>query len=55
MKNENFIMLPNNLIWNYKNSNDTMYNMFGDKLPYVSLLLCPILRTYFVCIFGLYT
>lgn len=42
MKNENFIMLPNNLIWNYKNSNDTMYNMFGDKLPYVLSFLVSI-------------
>lgn len=42
MKNENFIMLPNNLVWNYKNSNDTMYNMFGDKIPYIISYLVSI-------------
>lgn len=42
MKNDNFIMLPNGLIWNYKNSNDTMYNMFGDKVNYVLSFLVSI-------------
>lgn len=35
MKNDNFIMLPNNLIWNYKTKEESMYNMFGDKVPYI--------------------
>ena len=35
MKNDNFIMLPNNLIWNYKTKEESMYNMFGGKVPYV--------------------
>lgn len=35
MKNDNFIMLPNNLIWNYKTKEETIYNMFGEKVPYI--------------------
>ena len=42
MKNENFIMLPNNLVWNYKTKEESMYNMFGDKLPYVLSFLVSI-------------
>lgn len=42
MKNDNFIMLPNNLIWSYENKDKTMYNIFGDKLPYVLSFLVSI-------------
>lgn len=35
MKNENFIMLPNNLIWSHEDKDKTMINMFGDKVPYI--------------------
>lgn len=42
MKNENFIMLPNNLVWNYEDKDKTMYNIFGDKLPYVLSFLVSI-------------
>lgn len=35
MKNENFIMLPNNLVWSHKDKDKTMYNIFGDKVPYI--------------------
>ena len=42
MKNENFIMLPNNLVWNYKTKEESMYNIFGDKLPYVLSYLVSI-------------
>ena len=42
MKNDNFIMLPNNLIWSYENKDKIMYNIFGDKLPYVLSFLVSI-------------
>ena len=42
MKNDNFIMLPNNLIWSYENKDKTMYNIFGDKLTYVLSFLVSI-------------
>lgn len=42
MKNDNFIMLPNNLIWNYKTKEESMYNMFGDKVPYIISYLVSI-------------
>ncbi len=35
MKNENFIMLPNDLVWSHKDKDKTMYNIFGDKVPYI--------------------
>lgn len=35
MKNDNFIMLPNNLVWSHEDKDKTMYNMFGDKIPYI--------------------
>lgn len=35
MKNENFIMLPNNLVWSHKDKDKTMINMFGDKVTYI--------------------
>ena len=42
MKNDNFIMLPNNLVWSHKDKDKTMYNIFGDKLPYVLSFLVSI-------------
>ena len=42
MKNDNFIMLPNNLIWNYKTKEESMYNMFGDKVLYAISYLVSI-------------
>ena len=42
MKNDNFIMLPNNLVWSHEDKDKTMYNIFGDKLPYVLSFLVSI-------------
>ena len=42
MKNDNFIMLPNNLVWSYEDKDKTMYIKFGDKVPYVLSFLVSI-------------
>lgn len=42
MKNDNFIMLPNNLVWSHEDKDKTMYNIFGYKLPYVLSFLVSI-------------
>lgn len=35
MKNDNFIMLPNSLVWSYETKDKTMINILGDKVPYI--------------------
>lgn len=35
MKNDNFIMLPNKLVWSHEDKDKTMINNFGDKVPYI--------------------
>ena len=42
MKNDNFIMLPNNLVWSHEDKDKTIYNMFGDKVPYIISYLVSI-------------
>lgn len=42
MKNDNFIMLPNNLVWSHEDKDKTMYIKFGDKVPYVLSFLVSI-------------
>lgn len=42
MKNDNFIMLPNNLVWSHEDKDKTIYNMFGDKVPYILSYLVSI-------------
>lgn len=42
MKNDNFIMLPNNLVWSHEDKDKTMYNIFGDKVPYIISFLVSI-------------
>lgn len=42
MKNDNFIMLPNNIVWSHEDKDKTIYNMFGDKVPYIISYLVSI-------------
>ena len=42
MKNDNFIMLPNSLVWNYETKDKTMINILGDKVPYIISYLVSI-------------
>ncbi|AEB77613.1 hypothetical protein ADU80_05045 [Clostridium botulinum] len=39
MNNDNFIMLPNNLVWNNENKENTFLEMYGDKIVHIFMYL----------------